>query len=187
MIDQQYKSFISNEMELKIPKDPIFIKQNKRMVSIWLEAKKQMEQELKAQKYYTTEEQEEATTPPKIKAFFKNSLKILERWLKIMIKDDSNYVGAMAVDQLFKNVLLKLDSVFTLKSQVMDREIEECREKIRVMKETCKKKIDLQLQQFNIATKRHLEIIDQLNKRVKTQHKEIEELQYSLSQQQAEH
>ena len=38
-IDPKYISFLSNKQEMQIPRLPVQIKQNKKIISIWLEAK----------------------------------------------------------------------------------------------------------------------------------------------------
>ena len=105
---------MTNEQEESIPKDPIRIAANKKLISIWYEAKKQIDTELYAQKHYTTEEQEAAAKPDRIKVFFKDTVKILERWMKVMCHEEGDIISALTIDQLFKSVLLKLDSVFSL-------------------------------------------------------------------------
>ena len=46
VIDQRYVSFLSRDQELSIPKRPVQLQQNKKLVAIWLEAKEQLNAEL---------------------------------------------------------------------------------------------------------------------------------------------
>lgn len=46
VIDQRYVSFLSRDQELSIPTKPVQLQQNKKLISIWLEAKEQLNAEL---------------------------------------------------------------------------------------------------------------------------------------------
>ena len=46
VIDDRYLSFLSRDQELSIPTRPVQLQQNKKLVSIWLEAKEQLNAEL---------------------------------------------------------------------------------------------------------------------------------------------
>lgn len=48
LIDPRYLSFLSKEQELSIPTKPVRLQQNKKLVAIWLEAKEQLDAELRA-------------------------------------------------------------------------------------------------------------------------------------------
>lgn len=54
-IDPKYISFLSNKQEMQIPRLPVQIKQNKKIISIWLEAKEQIDAELRNARIRTTE------------------------------------------------------------------------------------------------------------------------------------
>jgi hypothetical protein len=40
-------------------------------------------------------------------------LKIVERWMRIMCEEEGEVVGALIVDQVFKNAMIKLDQVLS--------------------------------------------------------------------------
>ena len=48
IIDKKYQSYLTNEQEESIPRDPIRIAANKKLISTWYESKKQIETELYA-------------------------------------------------------------------------------------------------------------------------------------------
>ena len=48
-IDPSLTSYVSNKKEILIPELPVTINQNKKLISIWFEAKKILEEEIKNQ------------------------------------------------------------------------------------------------------------------------------------------
>ena len=74
----------------------------------------------------TTQEIEESAGKHEIKSFFRNTLQILERWMKTMCTEEGDIVSALVVDQLLKSVMIKLDSVFQVKEAIVEREKTEC-------------------------------------------------------------
>jgi len=84
VVDQNYRSFIPNSSEALIPKAPISLKQNKKLISIWLESKQIIEEEIRKQNKMTSRELEQASTVDGMKEFFKSTIKILERYMKVM-------------------------------------------------------------------------------------------------------
>ena len=48
-IDSNLTSFVSNKKEILIPELPVTINQNKKLISIWFEAKSILEEEIKNQ------------------------------------------------------------------------------------------------------------------------------------------
>ena len=87
--------------------------------------------------------------------------------MKAMTEQQGDYVGALIVDQMIKCILIKLDSVFGLKDKLVDKESEEFAEKVRVLKEACKRKLDLQLQGFEVKRKEYEQKIYELEKKIR--------------------
>ena len=58
-----------------------------------------------------------------------------------MCTEEGDIVSALIVDQLIKSVMIKLDSVFTVKEAIVEAELEECQVKIYELKEACKNKL----------------------------------------------
>jgi hypothetical protein len=85
----------------------------------------------------TDQEQEEGTSMVEIQAFLQRVYDILERWMKIMNLEEKDVMSALIVDQLFKSILIKLDSVFGLQDKIVNRTNNHCEEKINVMKSAC--------------------------------------------------
>jgi len=61
--------------------------------------------------------------------------------MKAMCTEEGDIVSALVVDQLLKSVMIKLDSVFTVKEAIVEAEKSECKEKLLDMKEACKNKL----------------------------------------------
>lgn len=89
----------------------------------------------------TTREIEESANTSEVKSFFKNTLKILERWMKAMCTEEGDIVSALVVDQLLKSVLIKLDSIFKVKDMIVEAEKSDCHSKVHEIKEACKLKL----------------------------------------------
>ena len=62
-----------------------------------------------------------------------------------MTHETGDYVGTLVIDQLLKCILIKLDSVFTIKDMITDRETDEFKDKLRKFKQSCKDKLELQI------------------------------------------
>ena len=107
----------------------------------------------------TTKELDESVGVEPIKAFYKQSLSILERWMRVMCEEEGDMVSALVVDQLFKNMLIKMDTVFAHKETQVDDELQEFTNKLEVMKESCREKLDLQLEMFERENKKKLDEI----------------------------
>jgi len=85
----------------------------------------------------TSQEQEEGTNMVEIQTFLQRVYAILERWMKIMNLEEKDVMSALIVDQLFKSILIKLDSVFGLQDKIVNRTNDICEEKINIMKSAC--------------------------------------------------
>jgi len=97
--------------------------QNKKMVGLWYEAKKILDEERKRKKFATSEEIEECTDVRHLKKFFSTCLKAFERWLKVECEEEGNVASALTVDLLMKAMIIKLDEVLSIK----DRQTNECK------------------------------------------------------------
>jgi hypothetical protein len=73
-----------------------------------------------------------------IQKFLQRIYEILERWMKIVNQDEGDIMSALIIDQLFKTILIKLDSVFGIQDEIMNRTTVDCDEKIEAMKAGCK-------------------------------------------------
>ena len=91
----------------------------------------------------TSEELEEEAGPEQIKLFYQNTLKILERWMKVMCEEEGDIISTLIIDQLFKGMLIKLDSVYVTKEQMLTDEVQKCHDSLRQMKNSCKDKLNL--------------------------------------------
>ena len=184
IVDPRYVSFLSRDQELSIPAKPVHLQQNKKLVSIWLEAKEQLNAELNAQAHFTTEEIEESAEIDKVRIFFKNTLRILERWMKTMCTEEGDIVSALVVDQLIKSVMIKLDSVFTVKEAIVQAELEDCQVKLHDLKEACKNKLQEQLTCFDIERKQYKELIEAQKQKLTSQHGIVDQLQGNVNTEQ---
>ena len=77
-----------------------------------------------------------------------------------MCTEEGDIVSALIVDQLIKSVMIKLDSVFTVKEAIVEAELEECQVKIYELKEACKNKLQEQLITFDIERREYKKIIE---------------------------
>ena len=55
-----------------------------------------------------------------------------------VVNQDGDIMSALIIDQLFKTILIKLDSVFGMQDELMKRTTDDCYEKIDAMKAACK-------------------------------------------------
>jgi len=98
---------------------------------------------LHAKRLMTTEELEDDTQEENIMKFYSGSIKILERWMKIMCLEEGDIASTLVVDQLIKGMIIKLDSVFEIKNKLVDEERESFKSRIKEMKTVCKDKLEL--------------------------------------------
>ena len=150
IIDNRYQSFIGNKQEEKIPKAPILINQNKKLIKILFEAKETTDEEIHQMNLMTTEEQEKACTVPEMQEYFHKIMMLLDRWMKVMTNEEGDFVSSMIIDQIFKALIIKLDKVYGIKDRQVDEQEEFCTESVSKLKETCKDKLELQLIQFKM-------------------------------------
>jgi hypothetical protein len=54
--------------------------------------------------------------------------------MKVMTHETGDYVGTLVIDQLLKCILIKLDSVFTIKDMITERETDDFKDKLRKFK-----------------------------------------------------
>jgi len=54
--------------------------------------------------------------------------------MKVMTHEIGDYVGTLVIDQLIKCIIIKLDSVFSIKDMITDREHDDCKEKLKKFK-----------------------------------------------------
>ena len=93
-----------------------------------------------------------------------------------MNKDECDVMSALIIDQLFKTILIKLDSVFGIQDKRVEEVDKECEQKIRVMKAACQQKLDLQLQQFERRKAEFESTIQSLKDKIEGQSQIIEKL-----------
>lgn len=86
----------------------------------------------------TSLEAEKDIEVSEIQKFLQRVYEILERWMKVIHQDEGDIMSALIIDQLFKTILIKLDSVFGIQDQMVKRTTDECYQKIEVMKAACK-------------------------------------------------
>ena len=108
----------------------------------------------------TTEEIEESTNIDELVDFFQGIIKILERWMKVMTSEEGDMVGPLIIDQLLKSIIIKLDTVFAVKDNIVDNADSDFAEKLSIMREACTNKLELQLTQFDMRRKEYEEQID---------------------------
>lgn len=186
VIDPKYQSFIANDHEELIPQYPVQFTQNKKMVSIWYESKEVMNQTLRKHHLMTQEEREEAATVPELKQFFQETSKILERWMKVQTHENGDFVGTLVIDQLLKCILIKLDSVFTVKDIITEREHSDCKEKLKKFKIACKDKMELQILQYEDRRKEYEKKIQSLESTISTLNKSIDKMQVKFTEKELE-
>ena len=87
-----------------------------------------------------------------------------------MCTEEGDIVSALIVDQLIKSVMIKLDSVFTVKEAIVEAELEECQVKIYELKEACKNKLQEQLITFDIERREYKKIIEAQKQKLNNQH-----------------
>jgi hypothetical protein len=58
----------------------------------------------------------------KLKEYFTDILKILERWMNVMCKEEGEIISALIIDQLFKSIMIKLDHVFLTQEEYVEQE-----------------------------------------------------------------
>lgn len=166
IIDSRYQSYIGNKQEEKIPKAPILINQNKKLIKILFEAKETIDEEIHQLNLMTTEEQEKACTVPEMKEYFHKIMMLLDRWMKVMTHEEGDFVSSLIIDQIFKCLVIKLDKVYGIKDRIVDEEQEFCKKSISKLKRTCKEKLELQLTQFKMRESALEEKIKDLTEKI---------------------
>jgi hypothetical protein len=65
----------------------------------------------------TTEEIDEAAELPQVCKFFHGQNKTMDRFIKVMSREEDNIMSGLILDQFFKTLLVKLDSVLLCKDR----------------------------------------------------------------------
>jgi uncharacterized coiled-coil protein SlyX len=149
------------------------------LYSLWLEAKDLQTKEIKSSKLMTTHELEVACQVPQIQDFYKRVFLVLERFMKVMSRENQ-VLPALIVDSLFKSMLLKLDKVYEVKSKEIELVQSLNKAKYREMREACSNQMDSQMEQYKFRLNEHVEVIEELSKRVEVQTKTIDQLKKAL-------
>ena len=90
----------------------------------------------------TKQELDEQVDLNVLSTYFKKSMGIFERWMKVMCQEEGDIVSTLIVDQLFKSILIKLDQVFVTNSEQVSGHKKRCDEEIESMKNLFAEKID---------------------------------------------
>ena len=75
--------------------------------------------------------------------------------MKVMTQESGDFVGTLVIDQLMKCILIKLDSVFSIKDTITERDQEDFKEKLKKFKQSCKDKLELQIIQYEERRKEY--------------------------------
>lgn len=156
--------------------------QNKKLVALWYEVKNHFERDQYGRQSLSSEELVSLNSKSNLQQYFMGLLKIVERWMRIMCEDEGEVVGALIVDQVFKNAMIKLDQVLTAQEEFMDLEHEASNCKVTEMRQVTKDKMNLLMKHFEISEEKYVSQIEELNRQIKAQSKEIESLHLTINQ-----
>lgn len=92
------KSFIGSEILKIVPKESVKILQNKKLIDIWHETKKQHDVLIRSQELMTTAEIDKSSEAPQLCKFFKEQNRALDRFIKVMCTEEDNLVSALIID-----------------------------------------------------------------------------------------
>lgn len=176
IVEPSLRSSLSSLQERAIPNKPIALTQNKKMVALWHEVKNHFAQDQSTRSFLTQAELLKMNSQASLHKYFSDLLKIVERWMRIMCEEEGEVVGAMVVDLVFKNAMIKLDQVFSTQEEFMDQEHEVSNSKVNEMRRVAKDKMNLLLKHFEISEQKYVAKIEELNRQIKAQSKEIESL-----------
>lgn len=80
---QNNTSALSVEQERLIPREPIVLSQNKRLIALLHESRGTMDEDWRSQKRMSTAELDEQSDQGELKSFFRKQKDIFDRWLKV--------------------------------------------------------------------------------------------------------
>ena len=76
--------------------------------------------------------------------------RILGRWTDVSVNEEGQTISAFTINQLFKNMTIKLDHVFRLKQKEVDDYKEKCDKEIKKIKESSRDQIELNEKKLKI-------------------------------------
>lgn len=74
----------------------------------------------------------------------------MERFIKVMCKEEENIVAGMFIDQIFKTIIIKSSNTFRIKHDFLSKKLRECSVKMKEFKLDCKQKIEYSNEELKI-------------------------------------
>jgi predicted RNase H-like nuclease (RuvC/YqgF family) len=75
---------------------------------------------------------------------------MMERFIKVMCKEEENIVAGMFIDQIFKTIIIKSSNTFRIKHDFLSKKLRECSVKMKEFKLDCKQKIEYSNEELKI-------------------------------------
>ena len=146
----QFKSQLASHQEELIPDKTITLNQNKKLIALWYEAKNLLDEQIKRQQYMTSADLIDSASLKSVGKYMLRMSRILGRWTNVSVNEEGQTVSALIMNQLFKNVTIKLDQVFRLKDKEVSDYKEKCDREIRKIKDQSKDQIELNEKKLEI-------------------------------------
>lgn len=156
----------------------MLIKQNQKLQAVWLDAQQFFEEELRhehAGDEPTTKKMRDCMT-----SFVLQHAQILDRWTQAMCHEENNIVGALGINQIIKNLIIKIDQVLATFENSLESDRLECMNKIMTMKNACKEKLQDLMIEYQFKYRRQEETIAELTKKLEQQQKHMSQLQEAI-------
>lgn len=130
LLNEEQLSNIIDAGEMKI-------QQNKELVNIWRETVNMTKWIVPDETWMSDEKKEEQTSEESLVKFWKEVMKLMHRFVKVMVHEEHNIVGAMIVDQMMKMFMLKSDLFFRTKNDAQLKSDDKASNKIKLVQEAC--------------------------------------------------
>ena len=87
------------------------------------------------------EEKERLSSQKSMLEFWKETMKLSQRFIKVMVDDEKNLAAALILDQIIKMFMLKTDFYYRQKEELELKSKDKCDNRIKLMKEACDERI----------------------------------------------
>lgn len=154
------------------------IKQNQKLQAVWLDAQQFFEEE--ARHEHPGDEPSTKKTRDCLAAFVLQHAQILDRWTQAMCHEENNIVGALGINQIIKNLILKVDRVLASFEHSLESDRQDCMNKIMTMKNACKQKLQDLMIEYQFKFVKQEETIKELTNKLEQQQKHMSQLQEAI-------
>ena len=93
------------------------VSQNKNLISLWYEAKDNFNKEMRKFELLTTKEIEDYIGTEYRRQFFDKNIKIFQRWMKVLTREEGDILSPMIIDQLYKTLFIFIDKILNVRDR----------------------------------------------------------------------